>query len=71
MRVSPSLQSGVRDGGLQPSNSAESSRSEAPPSSPDKLTSSGGFSSPVSRSPMEPTARKEKEREREKKNDEH
>lgn len=55
---SPSLYNGVYGGGLELSPSAESSGSEAPPSSPDRLRLSGVFSSPPSRSPREPVGKR-------------
>lgn len=56
--VLPSLYSGVYGGGLELSPSAESSGSEAPPSSPDRLRVSAVVSSPPSRSPKEPVVKK-------------
>lgn len=58
---SPSLYSGVYGGGLELSPSTESSGSETPPSSPDRLRLSSMLSSPPSRSPREPAGGKEGE----------
>lgn len=54
--LSPSSSAGDKDG-LEASPSAESSGSEAPPSSPDTLRVSRALSSPPSRSPGEPVGR--------------
>jgi len=56
--LSPSLYSDVYAGVLEASPSAESSGSEAPPSSPDRLRLSGVFSSSPTRSPREPARRR-------------